>query len=77
MNQYQNPYYMVPQRRPRAWINGTLIILNILYFLYLELTGSTEDAYFMLEHGAMYGKSEVFDFLPELRRFGQCGFSAV
>ena len=55
MNQYQNPYYMVPQRRPRAWINGTLIILNILYFLYLELTGSTEDAYFMLEHGAMYG----------------------
>ena len=51
MNQYQNPYYMVPQRWPRAWINGTLIILNILYFLYLELTGSTEDAYFMLEHG--------------------------
>ena len=29
-------------------------VLNILYFLYLELTGSTEDAYFMLEHGAMY-----------------------
>jgi rhomboid protease GluP len=55
MNQYQNPYYMVPQRRPRAWVNGTLIVLNILYFLYLELTGSTEDAYFMLEHGAMYG----------------------
>ena len=55
MNQYQNPYYMVPQRRPRAWVNGTLIILNILYFLYLELAGSTEDAYFMLEHGAMYG----------------------
>ena len=55
MNQYQNPYYMVPQRRPRAWINGTLIILNILYFLYLELTGSTQDTYFMLEHGAMYG----------------------
>ncbi|HBM47391.1 MAG TPA: rhomboid family intramembrane serine protease [Lachnoclostridium sp.] len=46
---------MVPQRRPRAWVNGTLIILNILYFLYLELAGSTEDAYFMLEHGAMYG----------------------
>ena len=44
MNQYQNPYYMVPQRRPRAWVNGTLIVLNILYFLYLELTGSTEDA---------------------------------
>lgn len=55
MDQYQNPYYMVPQRRPRAWVNGTLIVLNILYFLYLELTGSTEDAYFMLDHGAMYG----------------------
>lgn len=55
MEEYQNPYYMVPQRRPRAWVNNTLIILNILYFLYLELMGSTEDAYFMLDHGAMYG----------------------
>ena len=55
MNQYQNPYYMVQKRRPRAWINGTLIVINILYFVYLELAGSTEDAYFMLEHGAMYG----------------------
>ena len=54
MNQYQNPYY-VPARRPRAWVNGTLIVLNILYFLYLEIAGSTEDGYFMLQHGAMYG----------------------
>ena len=54
MNQYQNPYY-VPTRRPRAWVNGTLIVLNILYFLYLELAGSSEDRYFMLQHGAMYG----------------------
>ena len=54
MNQYQNPYY-VPTRRPRAWVNGTLIVLNILYFLYLELAGSSEDGYFMLQHGAMYG----------------------
>ena len=54
MNQYQNPYY-VQTRRPRAWVNGTLIVLNILYFLYLELAGSSEDGYFMLQHGAMYG----------------------
>lgn len=54
MNQYQNPYY-VPTRHPRAWVNGTLIVLNILYFLYLELAGSSEDGYFMLQHGAMYG----------------------
>ncbi len=53
--EYQNPYYMVPQHRPRAWVNNTLIILNVMYFLYLELTGSTEDAYHMLDHGAMYG----------------------
>lgn len=42
-------------RRKLAWVNGGLIILNILYFLFLEITGSSEDTLFMLEHGAMYG----------------------
>lgn len=60
MNPYQNLYQM-PYRRSRAWVNGTLIILNILYFLYLELMGSSEDAYFMLEHGAMYGPAVLED----------------
>lgn len=40
--------------RKRAWINTSLIILNVLYFLYLEIVGSSEDLNFMLEKGAMY-----------------------
>ena len=42
-----------PRRKP-AYINDTLIIVNILYFLWLEFCGSTENAWFMVEHGAMY-----------------------
>ncbi|RHV65699.1 rhomboid family intramembrane serine protease [Clostridium sp. OM02-18AC] len=61
MNQYQNPYEITPLHRPRAWVNGMLIILNITYFLYLELAGSSEDAYFMLQHGAMYGPCVLED----------------
>ena len=41
--------------RKRAWVTGGLIILNILYFLYLEIAGSSENTLFMLQHGAMYG----------------------
>lgn len=40
--------------RKRAWMNGALIALNIVYFLYLEIAGSSEDTIFMLEHGAMF-----------------------
>ena len=40
--------------RKRAWMNGVLIILNVLYFLYLEIAGSSEDTVFMIHHGAMY-----------------------
>lgn len=40
--------------RKIAWMNGTLIVLNILYFLYLEIAGSSEDTLFMLQHGAMF-----------------------
>lgn len=39
----------------KAYINNTLIILNILYFLYLEVVGSSEDTSFMIRYGAMYG----------------------
>ena len=42
-----------PRRRP-AYINGVLIAVNILYFFWLEFHGSTENAAFMVEHGAMY-----------------------
>lgn len=40
--------------RKKAWVNGCLIALNVIYFLYLEVAGSSEDTLFMLEHGAMY-----------------------
>ena len=43
------------QRQQKAWITMTLIVLNILYFVYLEAVGSSEDVLFMLEHGAMFG----------------------
>ena len=40
--------------RKTAYVNGTLIALNVLYFLYLEIAGSSEDITFMLNHGAMF-----------------------
>lgn len=41
-------------RKKIAWVNGTLIALNIIYFLYLEMAGSSEDSAFMLQKGAMF-----------------------
>lgn len=40
--------------RKRAWVNGGLILINILYFIYLEIAGSSEDTLFMIGHGAMF-----------------------
>lgn len=40
--------------RKKSWVNSTLIVLNIVYFLYLEILGSSEDTLFMLHHGAMF-----------------------
>lgn len=40
--------------RKTAYINGVLIFCNIVYFLYLEIAGSSENVQFMLEKGAMY-----------------------
>lgn len=39
--------------RKKAYVNWILIALNVVYFLYLEIAGSSEDAYFMYEKGAM------------------------
>ena len=39
---------MGSQYGKKAYVNGLLIALNVLFFLYLEITGSSEDAYFML-----------------------------
>lgn len=35
-------------------VTWAIMLVNIIYFLYLDLTGSSEDAAFMLRHGAMY-----------------------
>ena len=40
--------------RKTAYVNTAIIIINVLCFLYLELQGSTENAGFMLVHGAMF-----------------------
>lgn len=38
----------------KAYVNGAIIILNVIYFAYLELTGSSLNSRFMIEKGAMY-----------------------
>ncbi len=42
------------RRRKTAYVNAALIAVNVLYFLWLELQGSTESGRFMIQHGAMY-----------------------
>ena len=41
-------------RRPRAFVNTAIVIINIAVFLVLELFGSTENISYMVEHGASY-----------------------
>jgi rhomboid protease GluP len=41
-------------RRKKAYVNICFIAVNVIYFLYLEMTGSTENTKFMVSHGAMY-----------------------
>ncbi len=38
----------------KAYVNGAIIILNVIYFAYLELMGSSLNSRFMIEKGAMY-----------------------
>ena len=52
---------MGSQYGKKAYVNGLLIALNVLFFLYLELTGSSEDAYFMYTKGAMYAPAVLED----------------
>lgn len=40
--------------RKKAYVNIGLIAANVMYFLFLEMTGSTENTGFMVAHGAMY-----------------------
>lgn len=40
--------------KKKSYMTGILIAVNVIYFLYLEIAGSSEDILFMLDHGAMY-----------------------
>lgn len=40
--------------RKKAYVNGALIAINVIYFLFLEMVGSTLDNGFMIEKGAMF-----------------------
>lgn len=42
------------RRRKIAYVNFGLIAANVIYFLYLEINGSSLDTQFMVAHGAMY-----------------------
>lgn len=37
-----------------AWVNGCLIAVNVLYFIFLEIKGSSEDTGIMVQYGALY-----------------------
>ncbi|MCD8084063.1 MAG: rhomboid family intramembrane serine protease [Clostridiales bacterium] len=43
--------------RGQPWVTGALIVVNAAVLFGMEILGSTEDAFFMLTHGAMYGPS--------------------
>lgn len=47
--------------RTKSYVNGILIALNVLFFLYLEITGSSENAYFMYTKGAMFAPAVMED----------------
>lgn len=40
--------------RQKAYVNGIIIAINVIVFLYLELAGSTLDTAFMVQKGAMF-----------------------
>ena len=42
------------RQKPEAVCTAAMIIINIAVFLILSVFGNTEDAVFMLRHGAMY-----------------------
>lgn len=44
----------IGHKRNIAYVNGMIIAVNVIYFLYLELAGSTDDLHFMVDHGAMF-----------------------
>jgi len=50
------PIEKSPKKKNRyiSLCNTCIVILNVLIFLWMEIMGSTQDALYMVEHGAMY-----------------------
>lgn len=53
-------------------VNNLLVLINVFIFIILESLGSTEDMYFMLEHGAFFWPS--IKIHGEFYRFFTCIF---
>ena len=51
------------RQKPEAICTVALIVINIAVFLILTVFGDTEDAAFMLGHGAMY-EPYITEYLP-------------
>ena len=60
------------KQRPEAVCTIALIAVNVAVFFILSLFGDTEDAVFMMRHGAMYGYLVTHDH--ELYRLFTCLF---
>ncbi len=41
-------------QKQKPYVTWGIIAVNVLYFLYLDLSGSSEDVMYMLKHGALY-----------------------
>ena len=46
--------YYGTRQRPRSYVNTALVVCNVIVFIVLELMGSTQDSWFMVNHGASF-----------------------
>lgn len=47
--------------RRKSYVNGMLIAVNVLFFVYLEIAGSSENVPFMYEKGAMFAPAVLIE----------------
>lgn len=47
--------------RKKSYVNGILIALNVVIFLYLEIAGSSQDILFMAESGAVFAPAVIYE----------------
>ena len=62
---------MMQTKQKKAYVTILLVAINVVVFFLLSLKGMTEDANFMLEHGAMYvpvmtDKSEYYRLITSM-----------